>query len=179
MKVVHVGLPKTGTCSLSKALKNLGLKIEWNPALTNREKRITWLRNNDAIVDTFASAYFEEYDEAFDCKFILTIRNPEDWHKSIKKWWDKNLGNHSRPELKPTIEKILAVNYDEDLFTKCYTDHINAITEYFKDRREDLLIIDIDNVSSDTNTILYDFLSPHFLNLVKVEGNYPHENRSI
>ena len=133
-KVFCVGFWKTGTTSLFQAFKILGyrsgrlvkhLKKE-NESWPELIKRCYY----DAFTDDPMSFIYKELDDAFpNSKFILTIRKTESFGKSYMNYFK---GKHleKTPE---EMEKIL----------KGYKNHIKEVKKYFKDRPDQLLIMDI------------------------------------
>jgi hypothetical protein len=87
-KVFGIGLSKTGTTSLAHALEHLGYET------------VSWARNGrilgwpefyiaDAATDTPCCTQFEVLYHTFeDAKFIYTVRDKEDWTRSIKTHFD-------------------------------------------------------------------------------------------
>ncbi|TYR78274.1 hypothetical protein FZC66_20125 [Priestia megaterium] len=91
-KVFGIGLSKTGTKSLSKALKILGYKTVHFPLIrTNVEEaeyNLDILENYDAIADIPTAGLFPHLDIRYPkSKFILTIRNKEDWLNSCERYF--------------------------------------------------------------------------------------------
>lgn len=71
-------------------------------------------------------------------KFILTIREPKQWLESACSYftnddsvWRKFLYGYSRPA------------EHRDVYLKRYTQHCHDVQAYFKDRPDDLLVVDI------------------------------------
>ena len=110
-KIFCIGFNKTGTTSLTKALKIAGLKTApQEPA----EKLIyDWYIRDFKSIIGFCSKFaafqdvpfslpflFIALDQAFpDSKFILTIRNTsEEWYNSITNFHSKIWGNNSIPK---------------------------------------------------------------------------------
>lgn len=98
MKIICVGLWKTGTKSLTKALKILGFSVydahdnllyhldHWLDILENRiQPNAKQLYDNiDAVVGTPIPLFFEEILEAYsDAKVVLTIGDEEEWILSL------------------------------------------------------------------------------------------------
>ena len=94
MKVVCAGLGKTGTKSITKALRHLGFTVfdweeqtfdfldHWVDVFQNGVKpdvkRV--YQNPDAVVDMPGTFFYEEILEAFpDCKVILSEREEDSW----------------------------------------------------------------------------------------------------
>ena len=97
MKVICAGRGKTGTKSISKALRYLGFTVfdfeeqllgfldDWVDVFQNGikpdVKRI--YQNADAVVDMPGNFFYEEILEAFpDCKVILSEREEDSWIES-------------------------------------------------------------------------------------------------
>jgi len=98
MKVICPGIGKTGTKSITKALRQLGFTVfdweeqifdfldDWFDVFKNGSKpdvkRI--YQNADAVVDIPGAFFWEEILEAFpDCKVILSERDEDSWVKSV------------------------------------------------------------------------------------------------
>ncbi|NIQ13131.1 MAG: hypothetical protein GTO02_01590, partial [Candidatus Dadabacteria bacterium] len=80
VKIFGIGLSRTGTTSLNKALEILGYKsIHWpsnNQILTDIcDGRFKWdiLQTYDALTDIHGAAFYREFDKEYlNSKFILT-----------------------------------------------------------------------------------------------------------
>ena len=98
MKIICAGLAKTGTKSISKALRQLGFTVfdweeqtfdfldHWVDVFQNGAqpdvKRV--YQNVDAVVDMPAYFFWEEILKAFpDCKVILSEREEDSWLQSF------------------------------------------------------------------------------------------------
>ena len=98
MKVICAGIGKTGTKSITKALRHLGFTVfdweeqifdfldHWFDVFQNGAdpdvKRV--YQNADAVVDIPGNFFWEEILEAFpDCKVILSEREEDSWVKSV------------------------------------------------------------------------------------------------
>jgi len=157
VKIFGLGLSKTGTSSLSEALNMMGIKSIHYPfdnntynELRSGNYNLSILREYQSIVDIPVAPYYAQLDKAFpNSKFILTVRDMKSWLRSIDKhwelmmqWWD------NYPDFKKFHEFIGAVVYgsihfNKDRFEYVYRLHERNIKEYFKDRSQDLLILDI------------------------------------
>ena len=81
MKILGLGLSKTGTSSLAAALNVLGFSCVHSayPHL---------LEQADAMLDTGAAVRFRELDVMYPgSKFILTIRDRDSWLDSCRRHW--------------------------------------------------------------------------------------------
>ena len=156
-KVFGLGLSKTGTSSLTDALNLLGVKSAHYPhdertydELRSGNYRLSILEEYDGIADIPVTSYFAQLDGEFPgSKFILTVREKEAWLRSCEvhwrlmmEWW------HNFPQFKKFHEFISAVVYgtidfNRDRFAYVYDAHVRNVCEYFKDRPEDLLVLDI------------------------------------
>lgn len=99
MKIICAGLSKTGTKSLTQALRTLGYTVydatesysyliqQWHDIVVNKKSPNFWSMYSDvdAVVDTPGNHFYREIFEAFpDAKVILTVRDSEDvWLKSF------------------------------------------------------------------------------------------------
>lgn len=93
MRFLGVGLSKTGTTSLHRALQILGFKsIHYD---TVRLTRVIFGQNNapnfriyddvDAVSDIPSALFYREFADVYpDLKFILTVRDENDWWVSIR-----------------------------------------------------------------------------------------------
>lgn len=147
-KIFGIGLSKTGTTSLTNALKMLGFKAEHYFFNLNKMDQL------DAGTDTPITAQYKMLDKKYpNSKFINTVR------KDIDKWL-KSCCYHfahieqDRSGVEDAVkslgfditERIYGVKvYDECSFRKAYYKHEEDVKEYFKDRKQDILTIDICN----------------------------------
>lgn len=160
-KVFIIGLPRTGTTSISVAMLDYG----FNVAHTAYTKQAFTLA--DVISDSPCFCDYKELDNLFpDSKFVYLERDLSLWVPSMQM-----LINKMKAELHPTtgsFNPILkrtfnhtfelattAVPDDVDHLKACYLRHQREVLEYFKDRN-DFLRIDISHHTSLTQ--LLDFL---------------------
>lgn len=157
------------------------------------KKIIKLCRTADAFQDTPFSGDFtyQALDNAFpNSKFILTVRNSkEEWYKSIVSFHTKIVGKNRVPtasDLKEfsycykgwlweDLQLKYGINeetlYDFDIYTDQYEMHNQRVIEYFKYRKEDLLILNLSD--ADAMKKLYEFLD------VEYDGSdMPHLNKS-
>ncbi|MFM6205924.1 sulfotransferase family protein, partial [Planktothrix sp.] len=140
-KVFGIGLSKTGTTSLTLAMKVLGYKTKHY--LLNCDVDLT-IENHDFVSDMPIQTRYKEYDKEYPgSKFILTVRNKESWLKSCSKHFRGYVTDKNSLRYKYRIEQTGIDRYDEEVFSKKYDQHIENAKEYFKNREADLLIIDI------------------------------------
>ena len=162
-KIFGIGLSRTGTTSLTEALKILGYTAKHYPEPTDFDLY-------DALTDIPVAAAFEELDQKYsNSKFILTIRD------DLKSW-----GESANLVMKrPTSEKAYAIREasfglrmsapDTDWPT-IHEKHINRVRNYFQSRVQDLLVLPLE---------YHDKWQPlcHFLNKPVPNQPYPWWNR--
>lgn len=145
--VVGVGFQKTGTSSLREALKILGYKVKDTsskaliPILKGNYSKIhRMIKNYDAVEDTPWYMIYKELDELIpNSKFILTIRDKETWYQSVK----NHIGSLRSAHHEWIYGKGKGLPKDHKQNTiAVYQKHNQEVIEYFKNRPDDLLIID-------------------------------------
>lgn len=148
-KLFIIGLPRTGTTSVCVALLDLGYKVA-HCAVTEGS-----LIAADAIGDTPAYCDYKELDEKFPfSKFIYLERNMETWLPSVKSLLSNMIAGINiqqggfPPVVKRCYKEIFSpltastIQSDAHLLT-CYNLHKNDVLEYFHDRQESFIAIDI------------------------------------
>lgn len=180
-KVFCIGLPKTGTTSLSLALTILGYNVCRrlltlqhklpNIDLIDRLKKkdyneiIKETVHFDAFVDNPWLLLYKELDHKYpDAKFILTIRNENDWLKSILNYF-----RNSTSEMRLLIFGESSPLNNEDEYLKKYRKHNQDVIEYFQKREQKLLILELEK--NDKWEVLCKFLEEEI-----PEASYPKEN---
>ncbi len=161
-KVFCIGVNKTGTTSLNKALGILGYRnIHW-PIHGNSEQNrlLDYIRSSyfDAYSDYPIPKHYREIDKAFpNSKFILTIRDIPSWQKSAVKYFrDTPWELEGEAGLKRKTDYVIH--------------HNSSVQNYFKDRPDDLLVMNIFK-GDDFNK-----LCP-FLNKPVPKQSFPHTNK--
>lgn len=182
MKVFGIGLNKTGTRTLYKAGKILGLKAQhWTP------QNFTYYRNGK-MEELFSVA--EEYDLlcdwpwglvvddlvskfGTDTKFVLTYRmTPEHWFRSIVRHARANDSKRAR-EVRKAIYGSADPASNKKQYIDFYRSHVDKTKRYFRNRSMEGQILE---VSWDSGHGWLQ-LCP-FLNCDVPKNNFPHENRS-
>lgn len=149
-KVFCIGFQKTGTTSLYGALTTLGYRTA---AVVGRDLSASQLQDRGAAlcIETMADydaaqdmpwpLFFRQLDAAFPgSKFILTVREPESWYRSI----DAHFG------AEPTAMGAFTYGDDaaaptgaRDRYIATYTAHNETVRSYFADRPDDFLEMDL------------------------------------
>lgn len=195
-KIFGIGLNKTGTTSLKTAMSNLGYIVG---SQRKAKKFIyDWDRKDfDQILKYCYSAQFFQdipfslpytfipLDHKFsNSKFILTIRNDsEEWYRSVVSYHSKKWGmvedDQDEVNLKDkswawdVLRMACNINendpYNKELLINYYEKHNEMVIDYFKNRPQDLLILNPSE--ADALEKLCTFLG------VKFSGEkFPHEN---
>ncbi|MDO6619822.1 sulfotransferase family protein [Pseudomonadota bacterium] len=163
-KVFIIGLPRTGTTSVSAALLEQGLKVA-HIGLTKRAFEVA-----DVVSDVPCFCDYPQLDQLFpDAKFVYIDRPIDTWVASIQMLLTKmrpNLADKTgtfHPILKrcfkQTFGPLDADNLlDEARLKACYLAHQQAVYHYFK-HRDDFLSIKL----SDNNSLqtLLNFIGIH------------------
>ncbi|WP_299597881.1 sulfotransferase [uncultured Microbulbifer sp.] len=164
MKIFGIGLSKTGTSSLTKALKILGYKNSiHNPSqwLSFRDpKGLTFdysqLDDVDSATDIEIAYYYKQLDRRYPgSKFILTTRDVNGWLKSCENHFNDVL---TSSEAEKQLHKALYGSsvFNRERFRSAYSNHVDDVLDYFRDRDSDLLVLPIGSDSK--MTLLEDFL---------------------
>jgi len=153
-KVFGVGLSRTGTKSLNEALRILGYRSDHfsTHILALRENQLIMDRSAvasyDALTDVTAARFYRELDDWFPgSRFILTVRDPQTWLNSCERHF---------PELRPGrwphgVAKVLRLReemygarcFDRERFLDAYRRHREGVEQHFRQRPNDLLVLDI------------------------------------
>ena len=185
-KIFCIGSNKTGTTSLTKVLKILGYsvcpeeivfypfsKYFYDHQKGNFDSLFELVEKYDSFEDRPWNHidFYKILDVKYpDSKFILTIRNTENWINSYRRWSDKiKLRDMWFYTL---VSQVCYGNNDflsdEDNMRKKYEERNQEIIDYFKES-DKLLILDFEN-ESDWKPIC------NFLNKPIPSSEFPHLN---
>lgn len=184
-KVFGIGLGRTGSVSLTLALKQIGISVDHYPGdLTKRELldgkgQLGILNAKQGIVDGI-QPFYRRLDRAYpNSKFILTLREKEGFKKSRRQL--RALLATLRPKMNVLHSKYHehcymylfgSIDPPATLIYEGYKRHVADVKEYFKDRPDDLLSIDI--TSGEGWEKLCPFLSKNIPNTP-----FPQSNSSV
>ena len=174
-KIFVIGLPRTGTTSISVALLEMGYKVA-HTAFSKHSFEIA-----DAVTDCPCFSDFQQLDLLFPgSKFIYLERNLDSWLPSIQRLLTKMQPHllpkvgHFNPVLKRSFEDTFNVSspnfLNEDHLIACYIKHQQTVSDYFNNRF-DLISIDISKQGSMQS--LCEFLGKDF----NEESIFPHLNK--
>lgn len=153
-KIFIIGLPRTATTSVCKAFVDLGFKTAHTAYI---QKAFTQAQ---VIADTPVFCDFKILDSFYpDSKFINLIRPLSVWVPSIRQLLQRMLHNLQRddggfnPYLRRCYHEIFSPltleNINDDQFLiNCFERHQQSIKQYFKNRKQDLLTIDVNQPAS-------------------------------
>jgi hypothetical protein len=145
-KVFGIGFHKTGTTSLADALSHLGYRITGpnevdNPNIAQEVYELAFdLANRfDAFQDNPWPVLYRELDERFPgSKFILTLRPTHDWIRSMV-----NHFNEDETPMRKWIYGVGCPKGNEDIYIARYERHNREVMDYFKNRRQQFLFLNI------------------------------------
>ncbi len=160
-RIFGIGMHKTATTSLDTALRFLGFdsahwkNAHWAKAIWDQmqtDGRSLTLEQHYALSDLPIPVLFKELDAAYPgSKFILTLRDEENWIRSIRHHWDPTKNPYRQAwNTDPFSHKIHKAIYgqkgfDEAIFRARYRKHNADVWEHFMDRQDDLLIMCMDD----------------------------------
>jgi Sulfotransferase domain len=158
-RIFGVGLHKTATTSLHGAFQLLGFKsghwnnAHWSKAVWNQMSsagRSFELEKFYALSDLPFPVLFEELDKSYPgSKFILTTRDEGAWLTSVQKHFRPKFNKFAAGwETDPFTSKIHKIIYGQktfewDLFLNKYRIHNARVINHFKDRPNDLLVMNM------------------------------------
>jgi hypothetical protein len=139
-KIFGIGLSKTGTTSLTSALILLGYNAIHYPPTPELYDAI---EQCDAATDTSVACRFRELDRRFPgSKFILTVRNIDDWLISARHHFVGRICRFDwELEVRRAIYGVTEWNHEE--FRSAYFRHLSSVRSYFANRPADLLEFDL------------------------------------
>ena len=159
-KVFGIGLSRTATRSLAAALNQLGIRAKWCPhdpttysELSSGRFELTILQHYQALTDTPVVPYYPQFDKLYPgSKFILTVREKESWLRSAEKLWTQFRFTGAEPPGAPFWRQFAAFvdfcvygchGFNPDRFSYVYDTHVANVQRYFRDRPQDLLVMNI------------------------------------
>jgi hypothetical protein len=173
-KIFCIGFHKTGTTSLAVALKTLGYRVTGPNGVTDPNigknaiaMACELVKKYDAFQDNPWPVIYKELDVKFpDSKFILMLRSPESWIKSQV----RHFGRWETP-MRKWIYGVGCPEGNEDIYVKRFEDHNKEVINFFRDRPQDLLVLDL--AKGDGWEKLCPFLGVDIPNI-----SFPHANKA-
>jgi Sulfotransferase domain/N-terminal domain of galactosyltransferase len=159
-RIFGIGMQKTATHSLDTAFGLLGFdSAHW---ITPRWARAVWvemwthgksltLERHYALSDFPIAVLFRNLDKAYPgSKFILTVRDEIDWLRSVRNHWRASHNPHRETWDNDAFthrmhEKVYGQReFDAAVFLERYRRHNAEVRAYFRDRPDDLLVLDME-----------------------------------
>ena len=146
MKVFGIGLPRTGTTSLTVALSQLGYDT-WHfpPTLAAGVAA-------DATCDGLIAANWRQLQQNYpDAKYILTLRALSPWLDSYRALYDLHYRNIEQQGLTTWLQHVNAVatqiygqwQFDPTVWAAKYQTHVAEVQDAFAATPSQLLTLDI------------------------------------
>lgn len=194
-RIFGIGLQRTATTSLHEAFKILGFdSFHWE---TGDKARDIWDEMNEygkswtlerhyALSDNPIPLLYKKLDVAYPgSKFILTVRDEQNWLKSVERLWNRDY-NPSRWEwdvwpFSNRIHRALygRADFDAETFLAKYRQHNAEVQEYFSFEPENLLVMDMEErvgwakLCEFLGRPIPDAFYPHSNGTAKPEGEPP------
>lgn len=157
-KLLGLGLSRTGTTSVAHAWEALGIRQIHYPmdartyyqlAEDNANLQVLW--DYDALSDITTFPVWERLDKLWPgSKFVLTVRSRETWIPSLKAHWDRGgrpiceAARDVWPIGRLLLTKVFGqLDWDEEKFWEAHVNHMIRVRNYFADRPQDLLVMDV------------------------------------
>jgi hypothetical protein len=153
-KIFIIGLPRSGTTSICAAMLELGYTVA-HTAYTQKT-----FDQAQVIADTPIFADFKRLDKFYpNSKFIYLARKSDQWLPSIKQLLQRMYINVTRADggfntiikrcYVSTFSPFTLENINNDMFlARCYLQHNHKVLQYFSERTQDLLTIDVSQPAS-------------------------------
>jgi len=152
-KVICVGFHKTGTSSMGKLFRTLRLSERGayktrDTAFVDKlakgdlEELFRIVDGVDAVRDNPRPLFYRELDERYpNSRFILTVREPQEWIRSVV----NHFGKQKNPDspMRAWIYGAGSPLGNEALYLERYQRHNREVQAYFRTRPEQLLVTDL------------------------------------
>ena len=146
MKIIGIGLNKTGTKTLGYYLKQRGFQHKtfdlnaFNLYRAGRlEKLIEMMQQYDSFEDWPWALMFREIDAHFpEARFVLTVRSPEVWYRSLCKIAVRMGLLH---KFEDRIDGYAMPQGHRNEHLQYYQAHNQAVEEHFRERPSKLLTV--------------------------------------
>ena len=148
-KIINLGYQGSGITTLNKALEQMGYKV-WNDLLPvfpdmlddHLSPVIKKMSNYQVFSGLPWSNHYHSLQSLFEeenIKFILSVRNPEEWYESVKKAHKQ----YSHPVLKHLFKgRSASKKSTKKALIKEYKEHNISIMDQFSEDSEKLLILE-------------------------------------
>ena len=141
-------MQRTGTTSLARGLMQLKIVTRDHPKELMGDIQHPVIEAHQAFTDNPIPFLYRELDALHPgSRFIHTERDEAAWIKSVE--WLHSAGRvkfnwHLIPEIDAINMRLYKrLDFDKEVFLAAYREHNAGVREHFKERPEDLLILDI------------------------------------
>jgi hypothetical protein len=183
MKIFGIGLSRTGTVTLTDALKILGYDAAHDTPM-HPSKMWEYIEKHEAFTDSQIAIHYKILDLTYPgSKFILTDRDIDKWLKSYEtfiKYW-KPVNNLWKTAINFPLYDTK--EFDRIKFAIGYVKHKYQAIDHFKDRPDDFLIMNFEK--GDGWEKLCKFLGKEkprrkvsWSEIETYEVPFPHQNKS-
>ncbi len=155
-RIFGIGMHKTATTSLSRAMSILGYpsahwkSAHWAKAIwreMNTSGHSPTLERHYALCDLPIAPLFRKLDAAYPgSKFILTVRREAEWLDSVRRHWSGSNPFRSAWDSDPfthIIHRHLygTTEFDPEVFVERYRRHNAEVMAHFDSRPDDLMVM--------------------------------------
>ena len=137
-RVFGIGLSRTGTRSLVSALRVLGYRaVHWPQSMEEIDQA-------EAAADITVACRYKFLDATYPgSRFICTVRNLEQWMRSIKAHYAELRRKRSLFAQEAEFLCYGGTKFREAEFQRAWCNHVMGIAEHFASRADDLLWFDV------------------------------------
>ncbi len=150
-RIFGIGWSKTGTTTLGQCFQLLGynhqgqrLDLIEDLAKPDLSRIMALAEQKETFEDWPWIPLYKEFDAAFPgSRFVLTIREPEDWLRSYKNML-RVMGTPSADEnrMRRILYGLPFPEVTDSALLERYLRHNNDVRDHFRKRPEDLLVVD-------------------------------------
>jgi hypothetical protein len=112
--------------------------------------RSATLERHYALSDLPIALLYRELDHGYPgSKFVLTVRDEAKWIDSVERHWSRENPFRGQWDTDPFTHRVHKALYgrkafDREIFLSRYRRHNAEVREYFRDRPDDLLVMEMD-----------------------------------
>jgi hypothetical protein len=180
-RIFGIGLSRTGTVSLTRALTRLGIEARHYPndpctqeELKHGRYSLSILSEVQALLDIPVSPYYAQFDPLYaEAKFILTTRPEESWLVSMENHFTLYV-ERRREAFDDYVHACVygALHFSPERFRFVKRLHEEHVRDYFSDRPDKLLVFDVFRGDSWPELC-------RFLDLPAPDEPFPHKNAAL
>lgn len=139
-KIFGIGLSRTGTLSLAKALTSVGIEMVHYPS-----NKVLFNLKVPGACDLPVVINYKKLDKQYpNSKFIYTVRDKNEWLDSIENHFKRfDVAKKGKQQADNRIAVYGQTDFHKEIFSKKYDKHDHDVRTYFKGREKDFLIINI------------------------------------